>query len=589
MKHPILHITGVMWKYAKGLRHRIIAVILLTTIANFILLLEPYLIGRLIDFMQGIQSFTPEVTHTIYTYLFLVFLVPFGFWAFHGPSRLVERRTAFLIRINYNRDLINQVFSLPVRWHRYHHSGESIDKINKATRGLYDFAGNIYEPLQNIAKFVGAYAALTFIEPVLGVIAIIITGIGISVTLLFDRIILRQYQELHKKDNRVASSVHDYVSNIITVISLRIQKIGERVIVSRMKEAFPLFKKNNAINEWKWFTVNAFISLMIFLVLAYHVWKTLGADSTLLLGTFYTIYAYLNRISETVFNFAWLYGDLIERGAAIQAAETITESFQELDKMPVANAPANWKAIQIKKLHFRYIDETKREHHVENIHLNLAKGKKVALVGHSGGGKSTTLSLIRGLHHTNRVNVEIDGEPMKHGLQHLYNETTLLPQEPEVFADTIEFNITLGQKTTPAKLKKVIELSQLAPVIKRLSKGIKTNIAEKGVNLSGGEKQRLALARGLLIAEQFPILLMDEPTSSVDPTNELKIMKGVFEHFKNKAIVASIHRLHLLNEFDYIYLIENGKLVEEGTLKELLKKKGELAKQWTEYHASKNA
>ena len=100
---------------------------------------------------------------------------------------------------------------------------------------------------------------------------------------------------------------------------------------------------------------------------------------------------------------------------------------------------------------------------------------------------------------------------------------------------------------------------------------IKTNVMEKGVSLSGGEKQRLALARGLLAARNSDIILMDEPTSSVDSVNEVKIHDNIFKEFKDKTIISSIHRLNLLNKFDYIYMFDDGKIVAEGTLDELMK------------------
>ena len=97
----------------------------------------------------------------------------------------------------------------------------------------------------------------------------------------------------------------------------------------------------------------------------------------------------------------------------------------------------------------------------------------------------------------------------------------------------------------------------------------KTIIGEKGVNLSGGQKQRLALARGILAAQTSEIILMDEPTSSVDPKTELIIYKRLFDLFKDKVMVSALHRLHLLDHFDYIYVMHDGKIVEEGTLHDL--------------------
>ena len=108
-------------------------------------------------------------------------------------------------------------------------------------------------------------------------------------------------------------------------------------------------------------------------------------------------------------------------------------------------------------------------------------------------------------------------------------------------------------------------------VIENLPNGLDTDIREKGVNLSGGEKQRLALARGILAAKHSSILLLDEPTSSVDAYNEELIYKRLFERFNDRCIISSLHRLHLLEMFDYIYVISNGQIVQQGTLDFLIK------------------
>ena len=129
-------------------------------------------------------------------------------------------------------------------------------------------------------------------------------------------------------------------------------------------------------------------------------------------------------------------------------------------------------------------------------------------------------------------------------------------------------------------------MAQFEKVIQRLDKGLKTNVLEKGVSLSGGEKQRLALARGLLAVKDSDIVLMDEPTSSVDSMNEMRIHESLFSEFKDKVIISSIHRLHLLNKFDYIYMFDNGKIIGEGTINEI-RKNPKFMNIWRRYNLEK--
>ena len=119
------------------------------------------------------------------------------------------------------------------------------------------------------------------------------------------------------------------------------------------------------------------------------------------------------------------------------------------------------------------------------------------------------------------------------------------------------------------QINKAIKLAQFKTVVDRLPNGIETSVQEKGVSLSGGEKQRLALARGILAAKDSDIILLDEPTSSVDSINERKIHDNIFKEFKEKTIISSIHRLHLLDKFDKIIIFDRGKIIAQGTFKEI--------------------
>jgi ABC-type multidrug transport system fused ATPase/permease subunit len=156
------------------------------------------------------------------------------------------------------------------------------------------------------------------------------------------------------------------------------------------------------------------------------------------------------------------------------------------------------------------------------------------------------------------------------GLGSLNETTTLFPQEPEIFENTIEYNVTLGLPVGEAEVRRVCEVAHFATVIEELPRGLASGIQEKGVNLSGGQRQRLALARGILAAQDCDVVLLDEPTSSVDPKTELLIYEKMFRDFHDKAAVSALHRLHLLRLFDVVYVLDRGRVVARGTLDELL-------------------
>jgi ABC-type multidrug transport system fused ATPase/permease subunit len=199
------------------------------------------------------------------------------------------------------------------------------------------------------------------------------------------------------------------------------------------------------------------------------------------------------------------------------------------------------------------------------------------------------MALIRGLHSPDNAVVTCDEKPLAHGLKDVGSTVTLIPQEPEIFENTIEYNITMDTEQTNAEVMDDVRLACFDSTLEKLPHGLQTNTAEKGVNLSGGEKQRLALARGFFAAKRSDIILLDEPTSSVDSTNELKIYKNLLERFAERCIISSIHKLHLLELFEEVYVFENGRLLQRGTLKELIGKEGRMKQLWEAYNNREKA
>jgi ABC-type bacteriocin/lantibiotic exporter with double-glycine peptidase domain len=176
--------------------------------------------------------------------------------------------------------------------------------------------------------------------------------------------------------------------------------------------------------------------------------------------------------------------------------------------------------------------------------------------------------LLRGLYDA-QPGAEIKVDGVNSEVASIAETITLFPQEPEIFENTIEHNITLGLPFEEKEILEVCDTAHFTEVLKQLPKGLQSNIMEKGVNLSGGQKQRLALARGILAAKSSDIILLDEPTSSVDPKTEIQIYEKLFEECKDKAVISSLHRLYLLSYFDYVYVLLAGRIVAEGRFEDL--------------------
>src|SRR5258708_12181579 len=161
------------------------------------------------------------------------------------------------------------------------------------------------------------------------------------------------------------------------------------------------------------------------------------------------------------------------------------------------------------------------------------------------------------------MEIILDGR--REELDRLIESVTLFPQEPEIFENTLAYNIAVGLHFAEEDILQVGESAHFVEVIRQLPLGLESDIREKGVNLSGGQKQRLALARGILAARDSDLVLLDEPTSSVDPRTEALIYEGLFKAFSDKAIISSIHPLHLLAPFAYPYVLHQGHITPQAT------------------------
>ncbi|MEA2064955.1 MAG: ABC transporter ATP-binding protein [Patescibacteria group bacterium] len=570
--NPIINLFRYTWRYSIGTKKQVIIFILLSIIANFIWLLEPIIIGRVFNSIQ-FSADDPKFLEFIIKNLLLLILITIGVWIFHGTSRVMETKNAFLVRRNYKNEMFNKVMDLPASWHKYHHSGDTIDKINKASENLFNFDGGIFQIVKGFTHLCGSIIILAWFDWKIALAAIFISIFVIWSTLKFDKKLQKRYKKIFKAENYLASAIHDYISNIITIITLRLKSRVVKEIDFRAMRKYSVFKENAKLTELKWFSNSFYISVMISGALIFSAYNSYKTEGVIVIGLLFMLYRYLSNIGRSFNEFALIYGSIVREDAAVVAAEIINK---EYDKLPVEKKyylPRKWNKIQIKNLSFFYKNKETKKGQLDNISLLIERNKKIALIGESGCGKSTTFSLLRGLHNPDSGEIFCDNKKLKNGLAHLYNQITLIPQEPEIFNSTVKENITMGVNVKKEKLDETIKMSIFNKVVSKLENGLDTNVMEKGVSLSGGEKQRLALARGLLRAEDAEFLFLDEPTSSVDSHNEMAIYENILKKFKDKTIIAAFHRLNLLQYFDYIYYFKNGKIIAQGKFIELLKNK----------------
>ena len=586
MQNPIVYLTRRAWQQAQGYRPIMIFYLGLFLCAQIVSIAEPWVIGKLLNSVQTGTS-ADAIKHAVWFYAGCYLSIQVAFWAFHGPARCFERYVAFQLRARYKAELFRRASELSLQWHRDNHSGETIDVINRAASAIYEYTGNSFMVVYMFLRLTSAHILLFWLLPFAGWTAFATTIVALTMIFRFDRVLYSQYGQLNKKETFVASAIHDYVSNMITVITLRLESRILAEVRRRIGLSFEVFRHNIILNEVKWFTTNVLIGIMISLTLSWYAASTLSAGGVLLGGTFFTLFEYLRRIGDSFYNFAGIYGTVVRQAADLRGAERIEHTHDKEGRTEeLSSLPATWSRVSVRGLDFTYHDEKKRAHHLKDIGLEIVRGRSIALVGSSGSGKSTLLMLLRGLQPAAKVELAVDGRVLPDGLSHLSSVTTLMPQDPEIFADTIRFNITFGLEAPEERILEALRLARFEGVLKRLPNGLDTSIAEKGVNLSGGEKQRLALARGVFFSRESQIVLLDEPTSSVDTFNERQIYTHLLELYRDRCVLSAIHKLHLLPLFDMIYVFEDGQVVEAGHWAQLSQAGGSLSRLWVNYQAT---
>lgn len=348
------------------------------------------------------------------------------------------------------------------------------------------------------------------------------------------------------------------------------------MLIFRMSKQFPneIKKTNNAkesivsakvkmnmIHE-AFFTIFALLVAMLDIGILFYAWKT----QNLTVGSVVALIALIENAYTPIAIFNVLYVQYKLDKASYKRFEEFL-GLKDDDQLRNGNAiSAAVGEIAIKNLSFQY--EERRI--IDDLSLSIKKGEKIAFVGESGSGKSTLIKILLGLLKYNQGEVRLgDMELSGICLNNLYDRVSYLSQDAPVFDGTIKENLVFEKKVSEEQMLGALSEVQLSHLVENLAEGLNTEIGEKGTCLSGGEKQRLALAR--LWFEDSELVILDEATSAMDNLTEENVMKSVMQKMKDKTVIAIAHRLNSIAGFDRIILFREGKIVGQGTFEELLR------------------
>ncbi|RED98840.1 ABC transporter ATP-binding protein [Marinoscillum furvescens] len=554
-------IFSYMWPYKVPF---IIGLVMLV-VSSSIFMVFPYVSGKLIDIASGKQDwFINHIGKAALLLLAVLFAQSImSFFRVVLFARVTENAMA-----NIRTDLYQRMVSLPLAFFDKNRAGELISRISNDVSILQTtFSTTLAEMIRQVIILISGIALIFYTTPALSVFMLATFPVIVVSAAVFGKFIRRQSKKTQEELATANVIVEETIQSIHSVKAFT----SELVEIARYRSSMKsVVKTALSVANYR----AAFISFIIFMLfggIVAVIWygATLVQAGDMTVGDLLSFVLYTTFIGASIAGIGDLFGQVQK---AIGASERILEIQKETPEWDLdqqtAISPLTGD-IQFSDVHFSY--PTRDEVEVlKGIDLHIGQGQKVALVGHSGAGKSTIVQLMMRFY-------EVTGGSVKIGEQHLADidlpqlraNVGIVPQEVILFGGTIAENIRYGKPgASQAEVEEAAAKANALDFINSFPEGFDTLVGERGVKLSGGQRQRIAIARAVL--KDPSILILDEATSSLDAESEHLVQQALNELMKGRTTIIVAHRLATIRSVDRIYVLENGHIVESGSHEELV-------------------
>jgi ABC-type multidrug transport system fused ATPase/permease subunit len=568
------------WMLLEGRRFRFVFYTIMTSISNLVPFAIAFIMGKIIDFFINYSS---GPLNRFYLYVALITILGgFQVWLrFYGKNGL--QVVAAEIRKGVRVEVMSKLMDLELKWHDKEDTGSKIHKINEGGENVYyGITSFSNDGIYILTGLFGGLILFFFLDLKFLIFALAYVAIYLCAEYYFNKKVTFWQGRMSKIREKVSGKMNESASNLLTVKSLGLKDVFKQSTISYEDKYYRIWRKSKDISQAKFKAVKIFSAVCYgFFILLVGMDAVSGSITA---GSILVIVAYFDRLINATDKITNSTYDFIRIKTSVGRFMTIfgIELFDKEDDL--LDIPKNWKTVEFKNLTFKYKDNNV----LENFNLKINRGEKIGVVGKSGCGKSTLVKLILRLYTPESGNILIDGKDLceyKH--KSITDTFAIVLQESEVFNDSLLKNVTISSVKSDFKnFEKALKISQLEPLIKKLPKGINTLLGEKGYHLSGGERQRIGIARA--VYKNSPFLMLDEATSSLDSKTESLIQKSIEVQLKDKTLLIIAHRLSTLRSVDRIIVVENGRIIEQGSYGELLNKKGKFYGLWKQQKQWKN-
>lgn len=471
------------------------------------------------------------------------------------------------ITMDLKRSLFRKLLFMQTSFYDKNDSGAIIQRFSSdadaACSGLLE---NVKMFVSRVFSSLSLIAVLIYNSWQLSIIAIIVLAGALlplaQVRRMIKNIVFKTVQE----GSTILTNYNETYAGAKTIASYNLQEKIYKNYDSTLHKLFKLGIKMVQRTAWMTPIMHVVVSIGVAAVIGYGSY--LIVNGTITSGSFVSFITALIMLYNPIKNIGKNYNSVIVSFLAIErVAEVLEIQPTIVDKASAKTLKGVKKGISFKNVDFAYNPETPV---LKNINLEAKSGTTVALVGNSGGGKSTVVNLIPRFYDVKAGSIEIDGVDIRdYSLESLRDNIAVVFQDNFLFSGTIRDNILLGKDdATDAEIAKALEMAYLNDFVKELENGLDTNIGERGALLSGGQRQRLAIARAFI--KNAPVVILDEATSALDNKAEAVVQKAIDNLMQDRTVFVIAHRLSTVQNADKIVVINDGEIIESGKHEELL-------------------